>query len=58
MKYSELHRKIKKKGWVLIRSNGSHYIYERDGKRIPVPFHGSDEVPKGLQRSLEEEMGL
>lgn len=58
MKSSELHKLIKRKGWVLIRSKGSHYIYEKNGKRIPVPYHGSAEVAKGLQKHLEEEMGL
>lgn len=58
MKSSELHRLIKKKGWILVRSKGSHYIYEKDGKRVSVPYHGSTEVAKGIQKKIEEEMGL
>jgi mRNA interferase HicA len=41
MKSSEFHRKIKKNGWRYIRAEGSHYIYEKDGKYYPVPYHGS-----------------
>lgn len=60
MKYSELHRLIKRHGWILVnqRGKGSHYIYEKDGRNYPVPFHGSDEVPKGLEQKIKKEMGL
>ncbi|WP_205513643.1 type II toxin-antitoxin system HicA family toxin [Longitalea arenae] len=58
MKYSELHRLIKRNGWVHIRTEGSHYIYEKDGKRYPVPNHGSKEIGKGLQKKIEKELGL
>ena len=36
----------------------SHYIYEKDGKTYPVPYHGAKEVGKGLQKKIEKEMGL
>lgn len=43
MKYSEFHRFIRrsKSGWKYIGAEGSHWIYERDGVRYPVPFHGA-----------------
>ncbi len=47
MKSSELHRLIRKNGWLHIRTKGSYYIYQK-GKRVyPVPFHGAKEVGKG-----------
>ncbi len=58
MKYSELHKLIKKSGWVYIRASGSHYIYEKNGKTYPVPFHGSKELGKGLEKKIIKEMGL
>jgi predicted RNA binding protein YcfA (HicA-like mRNA interferase family) len=59
MKSSELHRKIRRNGWHVVRAEGtSHYIYEKDGRIYPVPFHGPKEVGKGLQRKIEKEMGL
>ena len=54
MKYSELHRKIIQAGWKFDHAAGSHYYYTKEGKIIgPVPYHGSKEIPKGLQRSIE-----
>lgn len=58
MKSSELHRKIKKHGWQFVKAEGSHYIYEKDSKRFPVPFHGAKEMGKGLVVKIVKEMGL
>lgn len=58
MKSSELHRLIKRNGWKLIRVKGSHYIYEKDGRTYPAPYHGSDEVGKGIEKAIKKEMGL
>ena len=58
MKSSELHRKIKKNGWVHIRTEGSHYIYQKDGRAYPVPFHGGKEIGTGLEKKIIKEMGL
>jgi len=58
MKYSEFHRKIKRTGWNYIKAEGSHYIYEKNGRRYPVPYHGSKEISKGLREKITKEMGL
>lgn len=64
MKYSEFHRKIEKAGWTKIsakkRGKGSHYIYRKgeNGPTISVPFHGSKEIGKSLQKEIEKQMGL
>ncbi|WP_414617708.1 type II toxin-antitoxin system HicA family toxin [Dyadobacter sp. 32] len=58
MKSSELHRLIQRNGWTVLRSSGSHYIYEKDGKRYPVPFHGAKEVHEGLRKRIAKEMDL
>ena len=57
MKFNELHRLIRKNGWVVLR-RGKHVIYEKEGKRFPVPDHGSKEVGKGLENKIKKEMGL
>lgn len=49
---------VKKGGWLHIRTDGSHYIYAKNGKTYPVPFHGSKEVGKGLEKKIIKEMGL
>ena len=58
MKSSELHRKVKRNGWIHIRTDGSHYIYEKGGRTYPVPYHGAKEVGKGLENKIIKEMGL
>lgn len=58
MKSSELHRLILKNGWKHIRTKGSHYIYEKNGKTYPAPYHGADEVGKGIAKRIKKEMEL
>lgn len=58
MKSSKLHRLIKKNDWIHIRTKGSHYIYQKGRRTYPVPFHGSKEVGKGLEKKVKKEMGL
>ncbi|WP_428657640.1 type II toxin-antitoxin system HicA family toxin [Runella sp.] len=58
MKSSEFHRLVQKNGWQLLRVSGSHYIYEKDGRTEPVPYHGSKEMGEGLRKSLTKKMGL
>lgn len=48
MKSSELHRKVKRSGWKYVKAEGSHYIYEKNGKYYPVPFHGTKEMGTGI----------
>lgn len=58
MKSSEFHRLVKRNGWVLIKVEGSHYIYEKEGRRYPVPFHGTKELGKGLKKKMRKEMNI
>jgi mRNA interferase HicA len=58
MKSSEFHRIVKKNGWNLIKVEGSHYIYGKNGKVYPVPFHGAKELGKGLEKKIRKEMDL
>jgi mRNA interferase HicA len=54
MKSSELVRKFKQAGWIEIRQSGSHKIFKNpnSGETVPVPYHGSKEVPSGLAKKL------
>lgn len=45
-------------GWNEVRQAGSHIIYEKNGKKVAVPYHGSKEIGKGLVQKLKKEMGL
>lgn len=58
MKSSEFHKLVKKNGWNYLEAEGSHYIYEKEGRRYPVPFHGPKELGKGLEMKMKKEMGL
>lgn len=58
MKSSEFHRLVQSEGWTKVRQVGSHVIYERNGRKVTVPYHGSAEMPKGLENKLRKEMGL
>ena len=58
MKSSELHKRVRKNGWKYVKAEGSHYIYEKNGKYYPVPYHGSKEMGKGLVLKIIKEMGL
>jgi mRNA interferase HicA len=58
VKSSELNKLILKNGWKVVRQRGSHIIYEKDGVIYPVPFHGTKEVGKGLEKKVRKEMKL
>jgi predicted RNA binding protein YcfA (HicA-like mRNA interferase family) len=58
MKSSEFHKLVLINGWTEVRQTGSHKIYEKAGKRVAVPYHGSKEMKKGLEIKLKKEMGL
>jgi mRNA interferase HicA len=58
MKAAELHKIIIANGWRIARQNGSHVIYEKDGRRYPAPFHGGKEIGNGLFKKIKKEMGL
>lgn len=58
MKSSELHRLIRHHGWKLHKTEGSHRIYEKNGIKYPVPYHGAKEVGKGLEKKIKKEMAI
>jgi predicted RNA binding protein YcfA (HicA-like mRNA interferase family) len=48
MKSSELIRIAKLHGWALSEQDGtSHRAYEKNDKKVIIPFHGAKEVPTG-----------
>jgi mRNA interferase HicA len=58
MKYKEFHKLITQQGWLVKRQTGSHIIYEKEGRIYPVPFHGSKDMDRDLERKIKREMGL
>ncbi len=47
-------RLIERRGWVLLRVNGSHHIYGKPGSivRLSIPIHGNSGLKTGLLRHL------
>ena len=45
---------IERRGWKLLRINGSHHIYGKDGSilRLTIPIHGNAALKPGLLRHL------
>jgi predicted RNA binding protein YcfA (HicA-like mRNA interferase family) len=50
----EFAKAIERRGWSLVRINGSHHIFTKDARRerIVVPIHGNKPLKIGLLRSL------
>ena len=50
----EFARIIERRGWELLRVNGSHHIYGLKGSpvRISLPIHGNTALKAGLLRHL------
>jgi len=47
-----LAKALERKGWFLLRINGSHYVYGKPGNdaRLSVPIHGNKPLKTGLLR--------
>jgi mRNA interferase HicA len=60
MKSSELVGLLQKDGWYVIDQKGSHrkMAHPWRGNILIVPFHGSRELEKGLERKILKEAGL
>ena len=51
---AEAEAMLLKAGFVWLRSNGSHRIYAKGGRRVVVPFHSSATLhPKIVKQVLE-----
>ena len=50
----EFARLIERRGWTLLRINGSHHIYGRPGSvvRLSIPIHANQPLKIGLLRHL------
>jgi len=53
----ELVKLLGKRGFVLDRINGSHYIMAKEGKIVSVPVHNRD-LPKGTLMSIIKKAGI
>ncbi len=60
MKWSELRKKIEKKGWYCVRHGAKHDIYEHPDKNFQVQIerHSSQEIGSGLYNKIKKQVGL
>ncbi len=61
MKYRDILKLLEADGWFLVRTNGSHRIYQHPPKpgSIPVPVHSlGNDVPTGLKQAILKQAGL
>lgn len=49
---------LKKEGWTLKRVKGSHHLMQKDGKTVPVPVHGTEDLKPGLLAALAKQTGV
>jgi predicted RNA binding protein YcfA (HicA-like mRNA interferase family) len=56
----EFAKLLERRGWSLLRVQGSHHIYGRDGSdvRLSVPVHGNQALKIGLLRHLMKMAGI
>jgi predicted RNA binding protein YcfA (HicA-like mRNA interferase family) len=57
MNAREVIKLLKENGWDCVRISGSHHIFEKDGKIVPVPVHSGD-LKKGTLHSIMKMAGL
>ena len=53
-------RLVERRGWRLLRINGSHHIYGKDGGevRLSIPVHGNTPLKIGLLHHLAKLSGI
>jgi len=54
----EVIAKLKAAGWSLDRIHGSHHIFIKDGRAVPVPVHGSRDLGAGLLAAIQRQSGI
>jgi predicted RNA binding protein YcfA (HicA-like mRNA interferase family) len=59
MNGKQLKKRMEEHGWILDRISGSHHIMVQKGRRsIPVPIHGTADLPKGLVKAILKQAGI
>ena len=56
----EFARLLEKRGWKLVRVNGSHHVYMKAGNpaRISIPIHGNEDLKIGLLKHFMKVAGI
>lgn len=54
----DIQRAIERAGWKLVRTEGDHLVYQREGSRWNLVIPLRKDVSEGLLRDLVKKMGL
>lgn len=58
MKSRDLIKKLKKAGWVHVRTNGSHHIFEKEGEPFPIVVpHPTTDLATGTLHKILKQLG-
>ena len=58
MNGKQIIKKLQEEGWELTRIRGSHHTMKKDEYTVPVPAHGSSDVPIGTLLSIQRLTGV
>ncbi|OJW55256.1 MAG: hypothetical protein BGO67_11520 [Alphaproteobacteria bacterium 41-28] len=58
MNGKEVIKALEKRGWKVLRSQGSHYRLGKGSLRVTVPIHGNKTLGKGLLAAIERQSGV
>jgi predicted RNA binding protein YcfA (HicA-like mRNA interferase family) len=60
MKVRDVIKRLEEDGWVLVRDNGSHKIFKKQGEifDVVVPGHGRDDLAPGTLSDIRQKSGL
>ena len=57
MKGKDVVKELKRKGWIVDRIHGSHYVMKNGNQTEVVPVHNKD-LPPGLLDAIKKRTGL
>ena len=57
MSYKDVASKLVKNGWSKKRQKGSHVIFEKNGKIVPLTY-GRTDIPKGTLANISRITGI
>ncbi len=58
MNGSEIIKRLKAEGWLVLRQEGSHVRLGKGSARTSVPVHGKHDLKPGTLASIERQTGI
>jgi predicted RNA binding protein YcfA (HicA-like mRNA interferase family) len=49
---------LEKKGWILVKTKGSHFKYQKGSDSVSVPIHSNRDLPIGTLKSIMKDANL